>query len=90
MTSTQRSVLLIASISGVIAIASALPILEIVPDTPPFGYMIVFAFPGIFFSAAASGNIHAFSSWLVVLFNWTFYAVILMALRKVMGGFRGK
>jgi hypothetical protein len=84
MTSTQRSVLLITGLSGVIAIVSVLPILEIVPDTPPFGYMIVLAVPGIVFSAAVSRNIHSFSSWLVVLFNWIFYAVIFIALRKVM------
>jgi hypothetical protein len=88
MTSKQRSNLLIGSISAVIAIVSALPVLEIVPSTPPFGYVTMFALPGILLSAVASGNIHAFSSFLVVLFSWIFYALVLVVLRSVIGVFR--
>jgi hypothetical protein len=85
VTSKQRLAVLIGSISGVIAIVSALPTLGVGTDS----ILIVFSFPGMLLSMGVSGNVHAFNPWLVVLFNWIFYALILMALLKVVRIFRG-
>ncbi len=88
MLTKHRSTILIASISGVIAVVSALPVFEVCLDSGICGVFIVFAFPGMLLSAGASGNVHVFSPWLVVLLNWLFYAIVFVALRKVVNVFR--
>jgi len=88
MTAKHRTAIYIGSLSGAIAIISALPILELCSDANICGYFITFAFPGIILSVAVTGNAHAFSAWLVVGFNWIFYALVLWVLWKVIGKFR--
>jgi hypothetical protein len=80
---------LIAGVSGVVAVVSALPIFEKCLDSGICGILTVFAFPGMLLSAAASGNVHDFNRWLVVLFNWILYAAVLITLRKLIRIFRG-
>jgi len=90
VTSKQRLSILIGSISGIIAVVSALPIFELCLDSIGIcEALIVIAFPGMLLSMGASGNVHVFSPWLVMLFNWIFYALVLIVLRKVIGIFRG-
>jgi hypothetical protein len=82
--------ILIAGIGGAIAGVSALPIFEVCPDSNFIcAIFIVFAFPGMMMSMGVSGNVHAFSPWLVVLFNWIFYALVLMILQKLIRIFHG-
>jgi hypothetical protein len=89
VTLKQRSATLIGVISGLIAAVSVLPLFEVCSDNGICGIFLVFAFPGMLLSMGASGNIHAFSRWLVVLFNWIFYALLFMGLRKLIRKFRG-
>jgi hypothetical protein len=41
----------------------------------PYRVAVVFAVPGIFTAAAASGNMHSFSTVVAVLANFIFYAL---------------
>lgn len=72
-----------------IAAVSALPLFEVCSDSGICGTFIAFAFPGMLLNMGMSGNIHAFSRWFVVLFNWIFYALLFMGLRELIRKFRG-
>jgi hypothetical protein len=88
MTAKHRTAIYIGSLSGAIAIISALPILEMCSDSSICGYFVFFAFPGILLSMAVSGNVHAFNPRLVVVFNWIFYALAIWVSWKVIRKFR--
>ncbi len=89
MTASQRSSIQNGSLSGSIAVLSALPMIGLCSDaTLPGHILITIALPGIVLSAITSNNVHAFSSWLVFLFNWAFYAVFVIAFRKLIRMFR--
>jgi hypothetical protein len=62
MMANQRSTVTIVGVSGLIAIASALPMLGIVSSDKPSGYLVALAFRGLLLSIAVSGNAHAFTS----------------------------
>jgi hypothetical protein len=79
----MRSVLLMVIVSGVVAVISALPVLEVCSDGGIRGHLVAFGFPGLLVSIAVSGNAHAFNAWIMAISNWVLYALVLLALQKI-------
>jgi hypothetical protein len=91
VTSRERSTLLIGSISGVIAASYLLTEIDVCSAGDGVCSVIfLLALPGMLLTAMATGNPHYFKPWLVVLFNWIFYPIIYLGLRKVIRKFREK
>lgn len=66
---------------------SALPVFELCSDSRFCAVLVVIGIPGMLLSAAVSGNIHVFNPWLVLLFSWLLYALLLLALEKLIRSF---
>jgi predicted membrane metal-binding protein len=76
-------------ISGILALLSVLPVMNVCSDQGPCGVFLVLGLVGIFFSGIVS-NVHNPNALLGALLNWVIFATVAIVLLKLWARWRGR